>query len=703
MKLENLKNFCDRVLEYGFYSLFFLVPLVMTPLNFELFEFNKMMLTYALTVIIVGAWLCKMVLEKRILFKRSPFDIPLLIFLISQFLSFFFSIDRHTSLFGYYSRFHGGLLSTFSYLLLYWAFVSIRIYPNPSASSGQVNPNKSEYFVLNCIKVLLFSGFLVAGYGVLEHFGIDAKYWVQDVKNRVFSTLGQPNWLAAWLAALLPVVFAFFIINRKKKTALLLYCFIALLLILSLLYTKSRSGIPAAFLSLILFFFLLAIPKIISFRKRLLYPLVLLFVIILAGSGFWGLKILFKNTSQDIAYILDLTDKVQIPIHQVQDPGSESGDIRKVVWRGAAKIWKNYPIFGSGVETFAYSYYNFRPIEHNLLSEWDFLYNKAHNEYLNLLATTGLVGLSSYLLFILAFVIWFIRMYPNINNPNKSEYSDKKFGKFKIRMNSDENVLANNLNNRILVSGLFAGFTSILITNFFGFSIVPVALLFFLYPAMAVVLTRAEEQESERVEKQYSIHNTQYIILVLILFAICCLLFATSRMWYADVLYARGNRLNKQGIFDSAFNTLQEAISLNPSEPLYHDELAWSSVNLAVWAAEQKQTSTALQLAQFSVNESDRALKTSPKHLNFLRTRAKVFYKLSTLDPAYYQQALQTLLTASQLAPTDAKISYNLGLVYYQLGQRGKAIETLRKTLEMKPNYLEAKIALEAILKETSK
>ncbi len=657
MKPEKIEKICDKVIEYGFYLLLFLVPLIMTPWNFELFEFNKMMLTYGLTVIIVGAWLAKMVLEKKILFKRSPFDAPLIIYLSSQLLSTLFSIDRHTSLWGYYSRFHGGLLSTISYLLLYFAFVS----------------NFDKQKTLNAVRCILGAATLVAAYGILEHFGIDAKYWVQDVKNRVFSTLGQPNWLSAWLAALLPVSLALALGNTKQETrdtkkyvSRIAYCVLPVLFLLCLLFTKSRSGIPAALLSLAFFFFLLALPKILTLKKKFLALAIALFVLIFLIAGIWGTKTLFPNAFQDIPYILGLTDKVEIPLHEVYQPGSESGDIRKVVWRGAIKIWKNYPLFGSGVETFAYSYYNFRPVEHNFVSEWDFLYNKAHNEYLNFLATTGAVGLGSYLLLI-GWIIWW---------------------NFK----------------HLKSSAFFAGWTSILITNFFGFSVVPVALLFFLYPAFAFVLTQ-EEQSAKNIvhkERKETLNWSQKTLIIFCLLSSVFCLLKLAQFWYADVLYARGNRLNKQGLFDQAFNTLQGAVSLNSSEPLYHDELSWSSANLAVLAAEQEEVEVSNQLVQISLSESDKALKISPRHLNFLKTRAKIYYRLYSLDPSSLQPALQILLQASNLAPTDAKIFYNLGLVYYQLGQKQEAVETLQKTLKLKPNYQEAKTALDLILKEKS-
>ena len=139
-------------------------------------------------------------------------------------------------------------------------------------------------------------------------------------------------------------------------------------------------------------------------------------------------------------------------------PGvTDSEAIRKPVWEGAVRVWERYPVFGSGVETFAYSFYKDRPASKNLDSEWDFLYNKAHNEYLNLLATTGTVGILSYLSILGVFSIWIIR--------KRHEW---------------------------LVTALFAGWATILVTNFFGFSVVIIGLYFFLIPAWAEILASSQ-------------------------------------------------------------------------------------------------------------------------------------------------------------------------------------------------------------------
>ena len=78
--------YCNRIIEYSFYSLFFFVPLVFSGDTSELFEFNKMWLTFGLTIIIGLAWTIKMVVEKKITIQRTPIDILLLLFLFSQII-----------------------------------------------------------------------------------------------------------------------------------------------------------------------------------------------------------------------------------------------------------------------------------------------------------------------------------------------------------------------------------------------------------------------------------------------------------------------------------------------------------------------------------------------------------------------------------------------------------------------------------------
>ena len=121
-----LIRICNKIIEFSFYALFFFVPLILFGTTSELFEFNKMWLTFGITIIIGSAWFIKSIIRKQFQIQRTPLDIPILLFLLSQIISTLFSWDFHVSFWGYYSRFNGGLLSNITYAFLYYAFHSLQ-------------------------------------------------------------------------------------------------------------------------------------------------------------------------------------------------------------------------------------------------------------------------------------------------------------------------------------------------------------------------------------------------------------------------------------------------------------------------------------------------------------------------------------------------------------------------------------------------
>lgn len=179
----------------------------------------------------------------------------------------------------------------------------------------------------------------------------------------------------------------------------------------------------------------------------------------------------------------------------------------------------------------------------------------------------------------------------------------------------------------------------------------------------------------------------------ILLFTFYSLLF-TFKLWYADFCYAQADRAYSSEKYQQAFNFSQKAIELHPKEPVYHDRLALSAAALAQLASLQKQATLSAQLVQLAVEQSDQTLEMNPYHLNFWKNRTRVFLRLSEIDPDLKLKAIESLSQAAGLAPTDAKIFYNLGLLYYQLDQKKAAIEILEKTINLRPNYKEARFAL---------
>ncbi len=670
------------IIPYSFYLLFFLTPLFWSSLNYELFEYNKMILVYGFTVIIVGAWLLKIINQKSLIFNRTPLDIPLLLFLGANILSTIFSIDPHTSIWGYYSRSNGGLLSLISYLLLYWAFVSNMDLPKAKVA----------------LKFGLASGFIISVWAVLEHFGVSPSCiilrnefndscWVQDVQARVFATLGQPNWLAVYLAMLIFPALYFFLTTAEKWSRSAYYL---LLITYYLAFTFTYSRGPTLGLIGGMVMFLAAAWRIGILRykdiqkKNLISPSILASIILVS---FFFINLLFGSALTSFRLVSKFAAPARPGISipppaggspsgtQLENGGTESGQIRLIVWKGALDIFKHYPIFGSGLETFAYSYYQYRPVEHNLTSEWDFLYNKAHNEYLNYLATTGIVGFGAYMLVIGAFIYWSVKSILHIKKKDASQFP------------------------YILLSALLAAYISYLIYNFFLFSVVIIAAFFYLFPAVAFVATEAVKPLKS---SSFLLRTTNYLLQTIcrrplytkiakgvIIFSALFFIYSIFQLWYADTLFARGEQAANGGNPGKAYNLLAAAAALNKSEPFYKSELGFAAAQAAA-ALQETDATLSAQLKDEAIFQTEEVLKSNPKNVSFLRTAVRTYFELSIVDKKYLSEALQALDRSIKLAPTDPKLFYNKALILDSENQKTQEIKTLQEAIKLKHNYLEA-------------
>lgn len=700
-----MAKIAQKIIESSFLFLFLLVPLIFFSGNFELFEYNKMMLTYALTILIAGSWIVKLADEYGLAprkwlthVKKTPLDIPIALYLGSHLLSTIFSIDPHISIWGYYSRFHEGLLASLSYVILYYAAVS----------------NLNRGHVIKILFTTFASSLIVSVWGIMEHFGgslscffitgeMNDACWIQDVQNRVFATLGQPNWMAAYLDVAILFLIGVatdyvFTRSKDKPASLVRVIFFAATLFLfsaAFLFTKSRSGFLAIVAGLVVFFGIILTKKI--HFKQIYLPLISIVTIMIVTLAIFGLPFpdLEKYSLESFVKSSAQKNQVVAPKPKVSDGYidigvSESSDIRKIVWQGAIKIWQRYPILGSGVETYAYAYYKDRPVAHNMTSEWDFLYNKAHNEFLNVLATTGTVGILTYLFFIGSFTFWFLKkmFYKNTTETRQT----------------------------IIIAALFAAWTTIHITNFFGFSVVIIGLFFFIIPALCFILDR---DETPLLPETTTNNASKWVVFGAVAVLISIMEINLLNMWRADKAYAYGKNLNSTQVqqYVLALPYLLTAVSLNPNEPTFRDELSYNQSILATALFEKIEESTASSITSltkdqklalkfpsigFSVQDlmtsaaenSNFAVETSPESLPFWKTRTKTLYQLATIDANFLPRGLAAIQKAAELAPTDAKVHYNLGLLLAQNGQIKDAITVLERTTKMKPDYRDAFYAL---------
>lgn len=699
----NIVSFCNKVITFAFYTLFLLVPLTFSGSTSELFEFNKMWLTFGMTIIIGATWFIKMTAEKKFAIQRTPFDVPLLLFLVSQILATLISLDQHISWWGYYSRFNGGLLSTICYLFLFYAFVS--------------NLNREQ--TIKSIVLSVISGIGVVLWGFPSRFGadptcfvfrgtFDTSCWTDAFKPtvRTFSTLGQPAWFAAYLATLLPFTMALFLKPTTvkdetkqpkipQKVVLIGGFFLAALFYSSLIFANTRAGFIAFFVADVIFWLLIFVTYFAKWKQLLTY-FATFHVIVALCSFFFGMPIasLNKYTFGELTKPAPTQTTAQTqapaqnaPLDSISGQNiTDSGQIRLLVWDGAIKAWQNSPLLGTGVETFAFAYYKFKSPAHNLTSEWDYLYNKAHNEYLNYLATTGILGLGSYLLIIGYFFfqssMWLFRHHKAKNPP------------YDI--------------NHLLIISIISGYIAIIVSNFFGFSVVIINLFFFLFPAWILLLGNKLNPERQfafilgepavSTKRKDTTNAYQWTGFAVIMLAAGFLLVGLFKYWYADVSYAMGSNYNKAGSPQDAYQPLLQAYQTEPNEPVYADEFATNLATIGTALFMQKDATNGDKFAKQAIAMSDQLLTRHPNNVVFWKNRVRIFYTLAQGDPknqqVYLTQALQAIAKANELAPNDAKILYNYAVLLGQTGNPKEGIQLLKKTIEMRPNYYEAYVAL---------
>src|SRR3989344_6106095 len=704
-------NICNRIIEFSFYAVFLLIPLAIAGDTSELFEFNKMWLAFSLGIIIAVSWIIKSIVKKEFRIQKTPLDVPILLFFLSQLLSTIFSWDRHVSIWGYYSRFNGGLLSIILYIFFYYAFVSNIINKDDGIFK---TPTEAVKRFLN---LSIITGAIVSLWGIPSHFGydptclvfrgnLDVSCWAADFQPRIriFSTLGQPDWLAAYLSILLPVSIALFLenFNLKEKLKLnrtaIFYFAASLLFYVDLLYARSRSAIIAVGISLsllfITFFYLKRKEfKIINFAAPIIIVLLITFFIGLPFSflsKFSYSEVKNRISPPPPAKTQTKTEK-PAPAHVGELGGTDSGKIRLLVWKGAIEAWKNNPIFGTGVETFAFAYYKYKSPAHNLTSEWNFLYNKAHNEFLNYLTTTGTFGTLAYL-FMMG---WFLYL------------STKKL-LTKIRKKEHENLL--------LPLSLIAGYIAILITNFFGFSVVIVNIYLFIIPAFVLVLENMINHEREfflfrnsqprltPIESGLNrgqLSSFQWMGAIVTVVIGFYFLFTLLSYWNADKAYAYGSNLDRVGLYQDAYSYLHKAVLKRGNEPVFRDETAINDAVLATQLLSQKNVqnatdsaTTASTLIKEAITTSNDLVSSYPNNFVFWKTRIRIFYTLAQIDAQFLPSALEAVRKAAQLSPNDASIVYNLGVIEGQSGNLDKAIEALERDVALKPDYKDAHYAL---------
>ena len=269
-----LSKYCEGIMEAGWLFAIVAIPAFFNVYSSRIFEPDKLTLLRSLALLILAAWIIKLLEAGHIRWDRLqpgesplkailklPLIAPVMAMAVVYIISTIFSVTPRTSFWGSYQRLQG-LYTTFSYLVVFAAMV------------GNLRRRTQ---VERLITTAILTSLPISLYGILQHYKIDPVPWGGDVSNRIAANLGNSIFVAAFLIMVLPltigrIVDAFrsilfesrgVVVNTVRAT---IYVFIMALQLIAIFFSGSRGPWLGMFAGI---FFLLMLWTVLLRNRKL--------------------------------------------------------------------------------------------------------------------------------------------------------------------------------------------------------------------------------------------------------------------------------------------------------------------------------------------------------------------------------------------------------------------------------------------------
>ena len=340
--------------------------------------------------------------------------------------------------------------------------------------------------------------------------------------ERSASTIGNANFLAAYLLLLIFPTFAFALRSEKKREAAF-YFSAAIIQGTAIISSASRGAFLGLIAGALLFLFLYPTKAELGFAKRHIPKLAAVFLILaLAGFFYFAKTNESGNFSAPEDNIIRRLTTISLSEHTTQT--------RLLAWQISWNAFKEKPLLGWGPENFSIGFdKHFNPE----LEKWgktETWFDRAHNFIFDIGVTSGIVGLVAYL------AIFAATFY--------------KLSLKKRRLLSDPQSTIYNLKSKIIIlTGLQSAWVAYLVQNLFNFDTVSTYIILFLLlaytinvidlstPPKTVILSEAKnlaEQEDSSVAPRPQNDNQQTIYKPFIIF-----IFKTIGMLIIILLFSK--------------------------------------------------------------------------------------------------------------------------------------------------------------------
>jgi putative inorganic carbon (HCO3(-)) transporter len=666
MKAEGrLTRFLGLFSFYGYLILIALLPLVIFPSAFDQVFSVKSLLLGILTPLVFVSWLCSIFLKGEKI-KLSPLHILVLIFWFFLMLSTFLSINLSKSILGNIGSYEGVVNQSYYLILFFLAPIVFR----ETKNLGKL------------LKVIILVSTLIAIYGLSQFFGYDPLPWgwYTFESRRSFATLGNPVLLGAYLSTVLPIS-VYFLLQQRSKKEILFYLCSSLLLTAAVLTTFSRGAWFGSLLGISFLIWQVSKEEKEVIRRYL--PAVVVIATILVVS--------FTFLAGDIPS-LSFAKRVKSLTHV-----GGSLQTRLEIWKSGLEMIAARPLLGSGLETFRLTFPKYETLTYAKLQP-TVLADNAHNFFIQLASTTGLLAL---LIFLSLIIYVFYQVKFILPQLKRQDY--------------------------LLILGITSGIIAYLAQSLFSVSAVGVTPFFWVL--IGLLHTKILPDLTGWEIRIPNLGQLSWTVLALLLVALAS--FSITRavnLFTADILFAKAESSAQHGFFQEAASLYERALKLSPSNNYYQRFYALSYFN---WSVVEKRK----ELWQKSLELYQKALKLQPQEIDnytllagallygareydekFYTEAARILRKAITVRPhsasihrllgLYYLEKSELALAyaefwqAVQINPKDAKVHFYFGRYYQMIGENQKALRAYKKALELVPNFKDAREAYEKLRRE---
>jgi len=589
-----------------------LILVIGTPLVYARFVYNPwfisiMKMTFTQVLIITGVGLYLLATGKYRL-VRSKMNYPIFAYIIACTLSLFSSVDIYISLYS--------LTGIVLLAALYFLVPHI------------VRERKRVKKIM--VSLILVSG-LISVYSVAQYLGLDLIGLKVIGSGNISGPFENRNVLASFLVFTMPVS-AGFLFEKISKKMKIIVGLAAVITLVALIYTRTR-GAWVGLIGAMAFFAgtkLMAegeMKKIFKslFSKKSLVIISLMVICL-------GLLIRYDYRRRG-----SFTKKF-LSIAELKDPATRH---RFVMWHTAIDIIKEQPLLGTGVGTFKkiHPKYQSKYLRTEKYGIFQGLSQFAHNDYLEITASTGILGLGSFLWLIVTLYWTGLKRLKQIS---ESKYS--------------ANLLI------ITLSSL----TAVLIHSFFHYSfyLPTTSMLFWLW--LGLLNTDGNKLE----EARWNISHSIIVRSAIILMTIILLLWAT-KPFMASLYFDRAGSYAMSGDYNKAIAMYKKSINLNPADDKAHNNLGNVYRDIGLYTKALKEYETTLKINPYSVEAHN--------NLGILHIKRG-------LD----DEAISEYITAIEINPNLAGVRNNLGNIYRKKGLHNDALREYQEAINLDRRFVEA-------------